>query len=142
MKQAIALTVDAVVFSSEEEYSILLIKRKNDPFKNQWALPGGFVEVEERLEEACKRELAEETDLQVDHLEFVSFYDEINRDPRGRTVSAAFTTILTNQSTIKGKDDASDAKWFFISELDSVKLAFDHAKIIQDSLEKLKITTS
>ncbi|WP_121665375.1 NUDIX domain-containing protein [Mesonia aquimarina] len=142
MKQNIALTVDAVVISSAENYAVLLIKRKNNPYKDHWALPGGFVESDEKLHDACKRELEEETSLRVKTLEFVSFYDEIDRDPRGRTITAAYSTIIPIQPKVKAADDANEAKWFKVNELDEVNLAFDHFKIIQDSLKKLKISSS
>ena len=142
MTQNIALTVDAVVISSAENYAVLLIKRKYNPCKNHWALPGGFVESDEKLHDACKRELEEETNVKVKNLKFVSFYDEIDRDPRGRTITIAYTTILPNLPNIKAADDASEAKWIPIDKLAKLDLAFDHFSIIQDSLQKLKITPS
>ena len=129
-----ALTVDAIVFVKENKSTyILLIQRGNEPFKNMWALPGGFIEMNETLETACKRELAEETGLQVKKMTQFKTYDAINRDPRHRTISVAFFIELNQQKTVKGGDDAARAEWFPISDLP--ELAFDHAQILNDFFE-------
>jgi len=139
MKQDLAITVDAVVFAEENEHLYLLvIKRKNDPFQGKWALPGGFLEEDELLHIGCLRELEEETGLQLKEIQQVGIYDEIDRDPRGRTLSIAFTTKLEQRKEIKGSDDAEEAQWVLLDEL--TELAFDHHKIINDALEKLQIT--
>lgn len=139
MKQDLAITVDAVVFAEENnELYILVIKRKNDPYQGKWALPGGFLEEDELLHTGCLRELEEETGLQLKQMQQVGIYDEINRDPRGRTLSVAFTTKLQLRKEIKGNDDAAEAKWILVNELTEV--AFDHQQIINDALEKLQIT--
>jgi len=129
-----ALTVDAIVFVKENKSTyILLIQRGNEPFKNMWALPGGFIEMNETLETACKRELAEETGLVVKKMTQFKTYDAINRDPRHRTISVAFFIELNQQKTVKGGDDAAHAEWFPISDLP--ELAFDHAQILNDFFE-------
>ena len=129
-----ALTVDAIVFVKENKSTyILLIQRGNEPFKNMWALPGGFIEMNETLETACKRELAEETGLLVEKMTQFKTYDDINRDPRHRTISVAYFTELNEQKAVKGGDDAARAEWFPVSDLP--ELAFDHAQIIGDFFE-------
>ena len=126
-----ALTVDAVVFVKlETETSVLLIERGREPFKNKWALPGGFVDMHETLEQACIRELEEETGLQVDQMKQFRAYDAIDRDPRHRTISVVYSVELEEQRPVKGSDDAEQAKWFPISDLP--ELAFDHAEILND----------
>lgn len=126
-----ALTVDAIVyFKDPDSTRVLLIERGREPFKNQWALPGGFIEMDERLEEACIRELHEETGLQVNHMEQFRAYDAIDRDPRHRTISVVFSVQLDGETQVKGADDASKADWFSIDNLPD--LAFDHADIIRD----------
>ena len=128
-KQDIDLTVDAVVFSkNNDSLKVLLIKRKNDPFKNQWALPGGFLEDYETLEKGAQRELEEETGIKTDNMEQVGIFATPGRDPRGRVISIAFTKVVSNEVPVKGNDDATDAKWFDINDLP--KLAFDHSEII------------
>lgn len=127
----VALTTDAIVFVTENNSTfVLLIKRGREPFKNRWALPGGFIEMDETLETACKRELEEETKLQVAKMKQFKTYDAINRDPRHRTISVVFSAELNEKQNVIGSDDASDAKWFSITELP--ELAFDHAVILKD----------
>jgi 8-oxo-dGTP diphosphatase len=139
MKQEIVLTIDAVIFAEENKvFHLLMIKRKNDPFKNKWALPGGFLEEDEKLEKGCLRELEEETGLQLKKLQHVGIYDEVNRDPRGRTISVAFTKIIPKKLEVMGNDDAAEAKWIEVNQLND--LAFDHFKIIQDAIKKLQIS--
>lgn len=126
-----ALTVDALVFTqTESEIHLLLIQRGHEPFLNKWALPGGFVNLDETLEHACIRELEEETGLKISSMQQFRAYDAIDRDPRHRTISIVFSAQLTEQKNVKGGDDASRAKWFSISHLP--ELAFDHAQIIND----------
>ena len=135
-QQEISLTADAVIFIGKKEMSrVLLIKRKNDPFINQWALPGGFVEPNELAVHACKRELLEETgvSLKRENLKFVNYYDALSREPRGRTITFAYMSVLTDQPDVSANDDASEAQWFFTDQLP--ELAFDHLKIIRDALQ-------
>ncbi|MCD6113491.1 MAG: NUDIX hydrolase [Bacteroidales bacterium] len=132
-----ALTVDCIIFLKEKEnYKLLLIKRKFFPFQGQWALPGGFVDINENLETAAARELAEETSLKNIKLTQFHTYGDLNRDPRGRTVSVVYTgfTNISNAEIMSG-DDAGDAKWFDINNLPP--LAFDHEKIIKSAVKKL-----
>lgn len=140
MKQELFLTTDAVVFSKHQnEFYVLLILRRNEPFKNQWALPGGFVDKDEKLLQACQRELAEETDLQVvvQDFSFVGIFDDVHRDPRSRTISVAYTTLVEKLYPVIGKDDAAEAKWIKLAEIE--ELAFDHKQILAKAKSILKI---
>ena len=130
MKQEIAVTIDIVAFcNSDNKINVLLIKRKNDPFKGQWAIPGGFVDENENLENAAKREFAEETGIKVKTIEQVRAFGEPGRDPRGRIISIAFLSWLDCKEELVAGDDAAEAKWFKLEELPD--LAFDHAEIIK-----------
>jgi len=126
-----ALTVDAIVFvKNENQVSVLLIERGREPFLHKWALPGGFINMDETLEEACKRELQEETGLAVEKMTQFKSYDAIDRDPRHRTISVVYFTELEKRQPVKGSDDAVRAEWFSIDALP--ELAFDHAKILEE----------
>ncbi|CAM4260871.1 NUDIX domain-containing protein [Gillisia limnaea] len=134
--QNIAVTVDSVIFKEVRNgYELLLIRRKNDPFKNQWSLPGGFLEVDEALETGALRELKEETGLSMEKLQQVGAFGALGRDPRGRTISVAFAGKINNPSEVKGGDDAEDAQWFSIDDIP--ELAFDHAEIIKAAITLL-----
>lgn len=129
--QRAAVTTDAIIFyRNDNKMWILLIQRGNNPFKNKWALPGGFIEIDELLEDACKRELFEETGLKIEKMHQFKAYDAIERDPRHRTISVVFYNEIENRTDVKGGDDAARASWFLINDLP--ELAFDHKKIIQD----------
>ena len=131
MGQKIAVTVDSVVFcKANNQFKVLLIQRKNDPFKGQWALPGGFVDEGEDLETAAKRELEEETGLKVESLQQVQAFGKPGRDPRGHTISIAFLSRIYCEEDLKPSDDADDASWFKIEKLPEMELAFDHDEII------------
>ncbi len=134
-----ALTVDALVFAGNRQdgFSLLLIRRKNEPYKNQWAIPGGFVDMDETLEEAVLRELEEETGIRLDKMEQLHAFSAIERDPRHRTVSVAFTGIIVARQQATGGDDAAEAKWFSTDRLP--ELAFDHQEIIDLAIKKLKL---
>lgn len=125
------LTVDAVVFRKNNGLlEVLLIQRKHYPFEGMWALPGGFVDMDETCEEAVVRELKEETSLTLTGLKQLHTFSELGRDPRGRTVSVTFFGITDYEnSTVKGGDDARDAQWYPINNLP--ELAFDHIKVVE-----------
>jgi len=131
-----AVSADCIIFDkSEGHLNILLVERKNDPFKGMWALPGGFIEEDETVDYGAHRELKEETGLELEMEQFRA-YSEPDRDPRGRIITIAFLAITekANQEP-KAGDDAKNVKWFSISELPL--LAFDHQKIIEDALKSL-----
>lgn len=131
----IFVTVDVVLFRKmNSSYEILLIQRLNDPFKDYWALPGGFVDENEELETAAKRELFEETDIQLFQVKQIKAYGNPNRDPRHHTISVAFIGEIDSLAEAKAKDDAKAVRWFAVDELPA--LAFDHAEIIRDAIEK------
>lgn len=124
-----ALTVDAIVLKKETR-EILLIQRAFDPFCGKWALPGGFVDMDELLADGCLRELEEETGLQLEEVTLFKVADRLDRDPRGRTISAVFYGFAETDAAVSGGDDAAQADWFPIDELP--EMAFDHAEIIRD----------
>ncbi len=138
IKQSIKLSVDAVVFGYEEgKISVLLIKRKYEPFKDKWAIPGGFVLNDESLEEAVERELQEETGVKINYLEQLYTFGEPSRDPRGRVVSIAyFGLVRPNTFKIFASTDASEVQWFTIDELP--ELSFDHQEILEMSIKRLQ----
>lgn len=134
------VTADAAVFALlDNEWKLLLIRRKREPFKDRWALPGGFVEIEEDLPEAVARELAEETGLTDIPLEQLRAFGKPGRDPRGRTITIAYFGIADKgRQQVKAADDAADARWFSIEHLPP--MAFDHDEIARCAVTKLKQT--
>ncbi len=137
--QKIKVAVDAIVFGYESnQLFVLLIKQKYGKFKGQWVLPGGFVLNNEGLTNAVNRELKEEAGIEVNYLEqLYTFGDDTKRDPRGHTISVAYFALVNPENLNLIPDtDASDAKWFPIDEIE--KLPFDHNKIIDKALERLK----
>jgi 8-oxo-dGTP diphosphatase len=133
-----ALTVDCVVFGFDEsELKVLLVERALEPFKGSWALPGGFVHVDETIDAAARRELAEEAGLTNVFLEQLYTFGAVERDPRERIVSVAyFALVKLSDYNVRAAADAADARWFPISRVP--KLAFDHAEILATALERLK----
>lgn len=134
----IFVTVDAVIFRKVNSViEILFIKRKNDPFKDKWALPGGFVDEGEDLAHAAERELFEETGIRVEGLEQLGAFGKPGRDPRQHTVSIAYVGFTDAKAEAVGADDAEEAKWFSVESLP--ELAFDHADIVSLALEKHRL---
>jgi len=133
-----ALAVDCVVFGFDEsELKVLLIERALEPFKGSWALPGGFVHVNETIDEAARRELEEEAGLTNVFLEQLYTFGSVDRDPRERIVSVAyFALVKLSDYNAQAAADAADARWFPVSE--APKLAFDHAEILATALDRLK----
>lgn len=152
-----SVTCDVVVFTMHaDDLAVLLIQRKSEPFKGKWALPGGFVDENESLERAAKRELAEETGVTGARLEQIGSFGDPGRDPRGHTVTVAYMTLFVAEPKIKAGDDAAAAEWIPLRSLplgaeangrgapakkraarSSVQLAFDHAKIIGAAYRRL-----
>lgn len=133
-----ALTVDCVVFGFDEgDLKILLIQRDLEPFAGKWALPGGFVRVEESLEEAARRELQEETGVSRVYLEQLFTFGQPDRDPRERVVTVAYYALVKLSGySVKAATDARNAAWFDVCDLP--RLAFDHEKIVETALQRLK----
>jgi 8-oxo-dGTP diphosphatase len=136
----IRVAVDAIVFgySRQDGVSVLLVQRKYEPYKNSWALPGGFVLEKESLEEAVKRELSEETGIRVQYLEQLYSFGDPGRDPRQRIISIAYWGLVkTSQfAQLRASTDAQNAAWFNIKSLPP--LAFDHRTIVQTGIERLR----
>src|SRR3989475_10707435 len=133
-----ALTVDCVVFGFDEgALKVLLIQRALEPFKGKWALPGGFVRVDETLDEAAWRELAEEAGVKKVFLEQLYTFGAVERDPRERVVSVAYYALVKlSEHEAKAATDAANARWFAVSRVP--RLAFDHAEILPMALARLK----
>lgn len=132
-----ALTVDIVVFALSDELRVMLIQRNVPPFHGQWALPGGFVHVDETLEEAARRELAEETGLQKLFLEQLYTFGAVDRDPRERVVSVAYFALVNPVGRrVHAATDAADARWFAVDDLP--QLAFDHDQIFAMARARLQ----
>ncbi len=126
------VTVDVLLFAGASETEILLIQRKNPPYSNAWALPGGFLDMDEDLEAAAKRELREETGIAVPSVKQFKTYGKPGRDPRGRTLTVAFTAQLDSPCAAHAMDDAKAVHWFPVNNLPP--LAFDHEEIIREAL--------
>lgn len=120
------LTADGVIIKNGK---ILLIERKNEPFRGKWALPGGFVEYGEKVEDTVVREVSEETGLHTRIIDIVGVYSDPTRDPRGHIVTVVYLLEILD-GKIKGSDDAADAKFFDLKNLPD--LAFDHSVILRD----------
>ncbi len=132
-----SVTTDVLVFSIRDgELQILLIERKFDPFKGAWAIPGGFVQMDESLRDGALRELEEETGLSDIALRQLQTYGQPERDPRGRVITVAFVALVPSDDLFaQGGSDAQDAQWFPVDALPP--LAFDHAQILMDGRAQL-----
>ena len=134
--QNIKVAVDAVVFAGKgQDLQLLLIKRKNDPYKGMWALPGGFVEDDEELDTAAMRELEEETGLKVPAMTQLYTFGRVGRDSRGRTVTVTYYTSIDTPQPVAGADDAAEAAWVPVKDITA--LAFDHMEMLQMALERV-----
>jgi 8-oxo-dGTP diphosphatase len=133
-----ALAVDCVVFGLDEtDLKVLLIQRKLAPFQHAWALPGGFVHLDETLDEAARRELEEEAGVSDVHLEQLYSFSTIDRDPRERVVTVAYYALAKlSDHRIRAATDAMGVGWFSLDDLP--KLAFDHTGIITHAHERLR----
>lgn len=132
------ITADCVVWGWQDgKVYVLLIRRGKEPFRDSWALPGGFMEMEESAEACAIRELNEETGLCVPFIRQVGAFSAPQRDPRGRVVTVAFYAFADmRQELIRAGDDATEAEWFLLNSLPS--LAFDHQEIITAALKQVK----
>jgi 8-oxo-dGTP diphosphatase len=136
--QRAALTVDCVVFGLDEnDLKVLLVQRDLEPFAGRWALPGGFVHVDETVDEAARRELAEETGLSRVFLEQLYTFGELGRDPRERVVTVAYYALVRlSDHRVQAATDARNTAWFAVDDLPS--LAFDHDAILETALKRLQ----
>lgn len=132
-----AVTVDLAIFTLvERELHVLLVQRGREPFKGAWALPGGFVKIDEDLEDAARRELLEETGFSARYLEQLQTFGRPDRDPRERVISVAYFTIVAADTTqIRAGSDAAAAKWYPVRRKPS--LAFDHREILEVAVARL-----
>lgn len=132
------VTVDVVVFSIQDgALNVLLIKRKLAPFVGQWALPGGFVRMDESLDHAALRELQEETGVKGIYLEQLYTFGEVKRDPRGRVITVAYYALTSSAGiNLRARTDAVEVKWEDVSK--AKNLAFDHQKIFDYALQRLR----
>jgi 8-oxo-dGTP diphosphatase len=133
-----SVTVDVIIFTlRENDLQVLLIKRKYPPFEEMWAIPGGFVEIDESLEDAALRELEEETGVRDVYLEQLYTFGDLARDPRGRVITVAyFALVPAGAVQPRAGDDAADARWWCVYDLPS--LAFDHSQVLPYALRRLR----
>lgn len=130
-----AVTTDCILVRKNTK-EVLLIKRKHNPFQGKWALPGGFVEIDEDLIEGAQRELFEETGIIDVDLKQFKTYGKPGRDPRGRTISVVYYAYINEEATIKAGDDASEVAWFNLNLLPP--LGFDHELILSEFIASKK----
>ena len=136
-----ALTVDLAIFTIHDgSFSVLLVKRGTEPFRGRWALPGGFVRPQESVESAAWRELAAETALPrfPGHLEQLRTYGDAGRDPRMRAVSVAHVAFAPDLPDPTAGSTTTAARWWPVDDLEEVPLAFDHAQILSDAIERVR----
>ncbi|MFG0262549.1 MAG: NUDIX domain-containing protein, partial [Novipirellula sp. JB048] len=133
-----ALTVDCVVFGLDESsLNVLLVKRANEPFQGQWVIPGGFVDIDETLEAAARRELAEETGINDLFIEQLYTFGAVDRDPRERVVSVAYVALVRpSDCHLRSGSDAAEADWFPVRDVP--KLGFDHHQILTMAHERIR----
>ena len=131
-----AVTVDVVLFQKiEGKLEVLLVQRGSDPYAGKWAFPGGYVEEMEPLDRAASRELEEETGVKGVELRQIGAFGDPGRDPRGHTVSIAFSGVVDRRTGVRGSDDARDARWVPLDEAHG--LAFDHDQMLRRALEAM-----
>ena len=135
-----AVTADCVVIANETMPRVLLVQRGIEPFKDSWAFPGGFMNMDETTEQCAIRELEEETGLQITELHQIGAYSKVDRDPRGRTITVAYLAMIDKPVAVTGQDDAAKAEWWPINAFPP--LAFDHEDIMRDALEMYKLLFS
>ena len=132
-----SVTADAVLFAEKDgQMYVLLIQRGNDPYKGYWAFPGGFLNMDETVARCAERELEEETGIVLIGMQLVGIYSDVERDPRGRVITAAYAA-MTTMPEATAADDAAAAQWWPINALP--KLAFDHKTILKDAKRVMNI---
>lgn len=135
------VTVDLVILTIRDgAFAVLLVQRGEEPFAGEWALPGGFVQIDEDLRDAAYRELEEETGVGPGavHLEQLATYGRPDRDPRHRVVSTAYLAVGADLPEVRGGSDASDARWWPVDAAMDADLAFDHREILEDGVERAR----
>lgn len=133
-----SVTADSVLFAQKDGQTyVLLIQRGNEPYKGCWAFPGGFLNMDETVTHCAERELEEETGIVLTGMQLVGIYSDVERDPRGRVVTAAYTAMTTMPEAV-ASDDAAAAKWWPLNALP--KLAFDHEVILADAKNVLGVS--
>lgn len=133
-----AVTADCIVLSYQDgKPNVLLVQRRHEPYRGQWAFPGGFMNMDETADEAARRELQEETGLTVTRVQQVGAFTRVDRDPRERVITIAYCTTVNGLPAVSGGDDAERAQWFALDALPP--LAFDHADILRCALKKLGV---
>ncbi len=134
-----SVTVDVALFALRANHlQVLLIRRKNWPYQDYWALPGGFIQMDESLEQSALRELQEETGVADLHLEQLYTFGEPERDPRSRVISVAYVALVRADQArqVQGADDAAEARWWSMADLPP--LAFDHGRILRHAHQRLR----
>jgi 8-oxo-dGTP diphosphatase len=134
-----SVTVDIILFTIiKDRLNVLLVKRKNEPYKDMWAIPGGFINIDESLDDAARRELYEETNLDDLYLEQLYTFGEPNRDPRTRVITVAYLSLAPFETLQKARagSDAEEVKWFPKDEIEM--LAFDHNQILEYALDRVR----
>src|SRR5919199_967377 len=134
-----SVTVDVVIFTLQNgELHVLLVKRKNWPFEGCWAIPGGFINMDESLEQAARRELEEETGVRDIYLEQLYTFGAPKRDPRTRVISVAYIALVrADMQTLRVSEESTDVRWFAVRRLPG-PLAFDHDTILATGLDRLR----
>lgn len=131
------VTVDIVILAlRDDDLQVLLIKRKYAPFENTWAIPGGFVQATESIEDAAARELYQETGVRGVHIEQLYTFGKVDRDPRGRMITVAYFALVPKPLAVQAGSDTTDAQWK--SVYDMPQMAFDHADIVNYALKRLR----
>ena len=132
-----SVTADAVLFAEKDgQMYVLLIQRGNEPYKGYWAFPGGFLNMDETVAHCAERELEEETGIVLTEMQLVGIYSDVERDPRGRVITAAYAA-MTTMPEANAADDATAAQWWPLNNLP--ELAFDHDTILEDAKRVLNI---